>query len=718
MLVKNFFTLSEQFKNELKGLTPPWGYNEFSEFLFYRTYSRVKDDGSMESWADVVIRVTEGCFSIRKDWYLKNNLLWDEEFWQHYSRNFATYLFNMYWLPAGRGLWAMGSQFVYERGSMALLNCAFLEISKDIGDDAHWAMDALMCGVGVGFAPIRDDELTLVKNSPSKEPFIIQDTRESWCDSVKLLIDSYTRPLTPIPTFDYSLVRPAGLPIKGFGGISSGPEPLAKLHKQLHIFFNKFSTDPISYDSVRLKTDILNAVAACVVAGNVRRSAQIALGKLDDHTFINLKNYKLNPERQAIGGMSNNSVYLESDEDFDSLDDIAERIKNNGEPGVLNVKNMKYGRIGKFNDNVPEDNAIGINPCGEQPLSNKELCNLVETFPTKCPDIRTWHKALEYATVYASTVTLLPTHRPETNNIMMKNRRIGVSISDITGWMHNIGRNKVVKHLKFGYRIVRRINHWVNSEAGIPDSIRVTTCKPGGTIPKLVGVTSGCGYPNFKYMVRRVRIGDTSPILPLLLKANIPNEPDKFSQSTLVFSFPLKCGPAKPSLESSLWEQAFNLIMMQREWSDNAVSNTLNFKPKWIKIQAVPLNQLDDPKTISNLKVPLDPSIFNYQDTYETKNFKAVINHLDQELEIFKFNPEHEEDIVASVLSAICPHIKSASLLPQTYEGVYAQMPEEGITEEQYYKLKEQIKPIDWSLLRNSDTTPELYCTSEKCERL
>lgn len=1028
--VSNFFTLSDFAKSRLYSSKPDFGDDGFSEFLFYRTYSRVKPNGRNESWADMIIRVVEGCFSIRKDYYLKQYLHWDEDFWQLYSYNFARSMFDMEWLPAGRGLWAMGTDFVYERGSMALNNCGATEIGTDIGADIHWGMDALMCGVGVGFAPIRDDDLKVYLNVNATIPYVIGDTREAWCDSVKILIDSYLHPNVPHPVFDYSKIRKAGLLIKGFGGLSSGPDPLEKLHQRVRTCF-KMYIEHEWYDSILLKTDLMNAVGCCVVSGNVRRSAELTQGGLHDQTFINLKNYKKYPHREDIGWMSNNSVYLESDEDYDCLDQIADRIIENGEPGIINLQNLKYGRIGKYNDNVkidhgkyfnpcflgsnlalttsglkrvdsiqsgdyiwsesgwtkvlkqwssgvkpvyrykttagyidctedhpvisgnvtkkicdcdnidtikgnsyhhitikdlhPQDimdglfhgdgsisgnqnilyigkddfdyftsevkkyigsksggrdetrykvqttyrdlpptyerevpdrflyatpkkicgflrglysangsivlkrvtlkaasfktinavqimlsslgissyyttnkphlvqfrngiyeckesydlniiqkddiakfaecigfihedktdrlnkalqkaetrnqksnyeivskeylgeyevfditvdnrthtfwcNGFNVHNCAEQVLENKELCNLVETFPTKCKDIGTWYKACEYATVYASTCALLPTHRPETNSVMFKNRRIGVSIADITPWIQSEGRNRVIKYLREGYRTVRRTNSWVNGEAGVPDSIRVTTVKPGGTVPKVARVVSGVMYPNFHYMIRRVRVAANSPIVPILKEANVPFEKDISSDNTLIFSFPIIQDGAPTSYEVGLWTQAINVMMLQREWSDNAVSNTLNFKPKWIKIQELAL------KNISELRADIDPKVFDYSDKYENKEYKVEINRTFNSLVLYKFNPNHEEDLILDVLSAIAPHIKSISMLPQTYQGVYKQSPEEGITRQEYLKLKSKIKPLDWSMLSNAEALSESYCTSDRCE--
>jgi ribonucleoside-triphosphate reductase (thioredoxin) len=211
LFVNERFELKKETTEHLSTLKPEFGYNGFGEMIFYRTYSRTKLDGSKENWHDVIKRVTEGTFSIRKDWYVKNHIHWDEEFWQDYAKGFAESMFKMYWLPPGRGLWAMGTDYVYERGSMALYNCAATTISDDIGSDIHWMMDCLMNGVGVGFEPIRNDDLKTYEPVNGKSYFTIDDTREGWIDSVKVLIDKHLKPYQSGVEFDYDPIRPAGI---------------------------------------------------------------------------------------------------------------------------------------------------------------------------------------------------------------------------------------------------------------------------------------------------------------------------------------------------------------------------------------------------------------------------------------------------------------------------------------------------------------------------
>src|SRR4051794_33125916 len=98
MYVQHRFVLSNYTKQYIRNLEPEFGYNGYGELVFFRTYSRyIHDQERQETWHDVVIRAIEGTLSIRKDWYIKNHISWNERRWQKFAFKFAIAMFKMYW---------------------------------------------------------------------------------------------------------------------------------------------------------------------------------------------------------------------------------------------------------------------------------------------------------------------------------------------------------------------------------------------------------------------------------------------------------------------------------------------------------------------------------------------------------------------------------------------------------------------------------------------
>jgi len=642
------FRLNDDSIALVKATPYSFGFDGFGEAVYYRTYSR-RDDGKQENWHDTILRVVNGVFSIRKNWYYAHCLPWDEGYWQYQALRLAESAVKMEWLPPGRGLYAMGTEYAYQRGGLCLYNCAATKIGvKSIAADFGWMMDALMSGCGVGFEAL---PLDYKMQTPSGSPvyYVVPDTREGWVESEELLIKSYLggRPIE----FVYDEVRPAGAILKGIGGVSAGSEPLRRLHDHTRQTCERYLRK--EFGGTRLVADIGNGIGVCVVMGNIRRSAEIMIGSVHDQEFLDLKNLEKNPDRAGYYWMSNNSVRLVRDEDFEKLPVIAGRIRDNGEPGVINLRAVrKFARFGREKN----DAADLFNPCTEIPLENKEVCNLSEVFPTKCKSEAAIYAAMENATLYSSTVTLLPTHRAETNTIVARNRRIGVSCSGLAEWLDDIEAAKMTRVLRTGYKKVQETNRRLALDAGIPESIRLTTVKPSGSISQLAGVTPGIHNPTFKYAIRRMRIAKNSVIAKVLSDAGYFIEPD-FSEplNTLVVEFPIDQGRARKATEVSVWEQAAQLCTMQREWADNAVSVTLYF------------------------------------------------------------NPETEADQLEHLLAQIAPMVKSLSMLPHTPEGVYKQAPYSEISQEEYLRRKALLKPIDWSLYRG-DGEDEKYCDNGTCK--
>jgi ribonucleoside-diphosphate reductase alpha chain len=104
MIVDQRFQLNPLTKGVLRRRQPSFGFGLLGAATYYRTYSRLQEDGSQESWADTVIRVVEGLFSIRKWWAVSHRLPWNDEDWQQKAIDMAWAIYNFHFLPPGRGL--------------------------------------------------------------------------------------------------------------------------------------------------------------------------------------------------------------------------------------------------------------------------------------------------------------------------------------------------------------------------------------------------------------------------------------------------------------------------------------------------------------------------------------------------------------------------------------------------------------------------------------
>lgn len=355
------FTLDEDFLDSYKSKKPPFGFGVLGEIVYLRTYSRLKEDGSNEVWWETVRRVVEGTYRMQESWVKQHRLTWNEDKAQRSAQEMYDRIFHMKFLPPGRGLWAMGSKAIDAGVYEALFNCAAVSTER-IGQEGYRAaepflflMDISMKGVGCGFDVKGEGGITIQEPGAEEKGYVVSDSREGWVRSTGKLLDTYFEG-GPRITFDYSEIRPAGEPIKTFGGIAPGPQPLINLHKDLRQILEERVGEPLSR---RLIVDIFNLIGKAVVSGGIRRTAEIALGP-NSEDYLNLKNYDKHPEREGYGWVSNNSVFAELGMDYS---DIVDRIVDNGEPGLIWLENIqKYSRMSESPD-YKDDKAVLINPC-------------------------------------------------------------------------------------------------------------------------------------------------------------------------------------------------------------------------------------------------------------------------------------------------------------------------------------------------------------------
>jgi len=571
------FKLSDTFIEQYKDREVPWG--PLGYVTFKRTYARRLSEfeegatGS-EEWYQTCRRVIEGMFEMQKQHVYHLGLEWNDGKAQRTAKDAYDRLFNLKWTPPGRGLWMMGTKFVNERTAAGLFNCAFRstrELNTKGGYLFAWMMDALMLGIGVGFDTLGANSITIQKPDYTNETYQIEDSREGWVNSVKILLNGYFFG-SKVPEFDYSTIRPAGAPIAGFGGTSSGYGPLKELHDELTALYSQRVGQPITSVDI---VDTENLIGRCVVAGNVRRSAALALGSHDDFDYLQMKNDQEKLGHHRWG--SNNSFHAIVGQDYSWH---SEQSQKNGEPGYIWLDNARTR--GRFADPPRDDdkNVMGFNPCVEQQLEDAELCCLVETFPAKHENYEDYLATLKIAYLYGKTVTLANTHWPETNAKMLKNRRIGLSQSGVFQSCNKFGRRAMLAWSDRAYGYVRELDKLYSDWLCIPQSVRMTSIKPSGTVSLLNGSTPGIHYPEDEYYIRRIRFAADSDMLPALEAAGYKIEPDHYSPNTMCVEFPVhEQHFKKGKRDISMWEQLEIAAQYQQYWADNSVSVTITFKP-------------------------------------------------------------------------------------------------------------------------------------------
>jgi adenosylcobalamin-dependent ribonucleoside-triphosphate reductase len=688
------FKLSSLFLDQFIDQQPNWGYGALSYITFKRTYARnIPDEDRTEEFWETCKRVVEGVFNIQKTHCLSNKLYWDNRRAQKSAQIMFQKMWEFKFLPPGRGLWMMGTDMVFHKGSAALNNCGFVstkEINHGFASPFCWAMDMLMLGVGIGFDTKGAGKFIIKEPKSYEGKYVIPDSREGWIEALDILLSAYEG--RNLPEFIFSEIREAGTLINGFGGTASGSGPLKEMLESIRkILDSKISEDITSVDIV----DIMNFIGKCVVAGNVRRSAEVALGEFGDESFITCKDFKkYKNELLDRRWASNNSVFAPVGGDYTFTSRLTAL---NGEPGYAWEENIKaYGRM-KDAPDYKDENFAGLNPCMEQVLETYELCCLVETFPANHESAEEYYDTLKYAYMYAKTVTLIPTHDARTNAVMLRNRRIGLSQSGIEQAKARHGIYHYYSNFcDKGYDVVKS---WDNVYSGwlcIPTSKRVTSVKPSGTVSILAGATPGVHAAHSKFYYRTIRLAGNSSIVTALFKAGYrieygATERDKFAsayakvtkqssmspEADIVFASPIVGKVGKEILDNfagtvvvyfpieeknynkgkydiTIWEQMENVAKMQHYWADNSVSCTITFKPE----------EASDIKTVLEL----------YQDRLKVVSFLPLVDH------------------------------------------GYAQAPYQTIDETEYIAYSKKLKTVVLNEISEQDKQQDKYCTGEACE--
>ena len=543
---------------------------------YKRTYARRLDEADITSNTEEFPQTVERVIKATNDQLGCN-------FTEAEQERLRKYLTELKGTVAGRFLWQLGTDTVGKLGLASLQNCAFTVIDEPVRPFT-WAMDLLMLGSGVGYNIQKKNveklpEVNINFTAPTRldsndADFIVPDSREGW---VSLLGKTLKAAFLSVkePTFTYStvLVRGRGAVIKGFGGTASGPEDLCDGIAKVSTILEKRAGKKLRpIDCL----DIMNIIGAIVVAGNVRRSAQIAIGDADDVEYLLAKRWDMGniPSWRA---MSNNSVVCNDIKDLHEY--FWDGYEGKGEPyGLINLRlSRKIGRLG--DTNYPDPDVMGYNPCAEQSLAAYETCCLAEVYLSNIESKKEFIDVCKLLYRINKHSLSLPCHLQETADIVHKNMRMGIGVTGVLQ-ASDVQRS----WLNDAYTELRAFDKEYSAKHGFPESIKLTTVKPSGTLSLLPGVTSGCHPAYSHYMIRRIRIAADHSLVQVCREHGYPVEFQRNfdgtdDHSTMVVSFPFAYPEGtKIAAEMTAIDQLEVVKWLQAEWSDNSVSCTVYYR--------------------------------------------------------------------------------------------------------------------------------------------
>lgn len=582
----------------------------YQQYIHKSRYARyLPDENRREHWEETVARYV----NFMKEHLASNyNYKNDEVFQEVYD-----YIVDMRVMPSMRAMMTAGKALA--RDNTAGYNCSYMPVDDPKAFDE--CMHILMNGTGVGFSVERQyiNKLPEIPEQmfDSDTTIVVKDSKEGWSKALRMLIALlYTG---EIPKWDTTKVRPAGSPLKTFGGRSSGPGPLNELFKfVIRIFTNAKGRKLTSLEC----HDIMCKIAEVVVVGGVRRSAMISLSNLSDDRMRNAKSgawWEANVQR----ALSNNSaVYTEKPEVGMFLEEWLSLYQSkSGERGIFSREASQ--KVAKKSGRRDFNQDFGTNPCSEIILRPYQFCNLTEVVVRENDTEETLAKKVRIATIlgtFQSTLTNFPYLRKIWQKNTEEERLLGVSLTGIydSKLLNDYKDSKLPGRLEKLRQVAIDVNKELAEKLGIPVSAAITAVKPSGTVSQLVDAASGIHPRHDPYYFRRVRSDIKDPLTKHLITAGIPNEPDVTKpDSTVVFTFPKKA-PEDATMRGNvsaidhleLW------LKYQRHWCEHKPSVTISVKEEeWPTVGAWVWEHFDEMSGVSFL--PYDGGTYR-QAPYET----------------------------------------------------------------------------------------------------
>ena len=629
----------------------------YQEFIHKSRYARwIWEENRRENWDETVARYFNFFDEHIKD-VTGYNVTKEER------KQLEEAVLNLDIMPSMRCMMTAGEAL--KRENVAGYNCSYVAVDSPRSFDE--ILYILMNGTGVGFSVESKyvDQLPIISDSfhETDTTIFVADSKLGWAKSLKELI--HLLYAGQVPKWDLSKVRPAGAPLKTFGGRASGPGPLEDLFKFVVATFKKAAGRRLSTLECH---DIVCKIAEIVVVGGVRRSALISLSDLSDDRMRVAKSgdwWKENVQR----ALANNSFVAKEKPDVGIFmrEWLSLYESRSGERGIFSRQASKK-QAEKFGRRDP-DHDFGTNPCSEIILRSREFCNLTEVVVRGDDTPESLKRKVKLATIlgtFQSTLTNFKYLSKKWTENCEEERLLGVSL---TGIMDNEYTNGTWSNRKLNeeYRLenmleqlreeaVKTNKTWA-AKLGIPVSAAITCVKPSGTVSQLVDSASGIHARHSPYYIRTVRADKKDPLAVMMKDMGFPVEDDVTKpQHTYVFSFPQKSPEnAIYRKDMSAIEQLELWLTYQRHWCEHKPSITVSVKEEeWPEVGAWVYNHFDEMSGVSFL--PFSDHVYKqapYQDCSK-EEYEALLAKMPKNVDWAKLAQYEKQDATTGSQELAC----------------------------------------------------------------
>ena len=622
---------------------------KYQEFIHLSRYSRwLPKEGRRETWRETVTRY----FDFFQE-HLKQSCKYSLD--KSLREELEDAVIHLKIMPSMRCLMTAGEAL--KRENIAGYNCSYVAVDRPQAFDE--ILYVLMNGTGVGFSVERQfvSNLPTVADEfhPSDTTIVVQDSKMGWAKAFKELVAMLYH--GQIPKWDLSKVRPAGAPLKTFGGRASGPEPLRRLFEFTKEIFQNAHGRKLS--SIECH-DIVCKTAEIVVVGGVRRSALISLSNLsyDRMRVAKSGQWWIDNGQRALA--NNSACYTEKPDIGIFMDEWkALYDSKSGERGIFNRESAK--KIAEKNERRDVGHDFGTNPCSEIILRSREFCNLSEVVVRPDDTEDTLLNKVRLATIlgtFQSTLTNFKYVSKDWKKNCIEERLLGVSLTGIMDNKWTAGKlnglDVLLKNLK--QMSVDTNKEW-SKKLKINQSAAITCVKPSGTVSQLVDSASGIHARHNPYYIRTVRGDKKDPLTKMMVEQGFPAEDDVMKPNdTTVFSFPIKCSPdAVFRQDLTAIEQLELWKTYQVHWCEHKPSVTISVKEEeWIDVGAWVYKNFDLMSGVSFL--PYSEHTYKqapYQDCNE-KEYKDLMNKMPTSVDWNKLSQYEKSDMTVGSQELAC----------------------------------------------------------------